>query len=67
MLKFIIMFARLFYLFLLFAYFIPTISAYETEYFYMTGEPIVRIGLIDQRAFGFDNDDRRAAGRGESG
>ncbi|MGC2237581.1 MAG: SpoIID/LytB domain-containing protein [Pyrinomonadaceae bacterium] len=39
------MFARLIFAFILFASFIQTISAYETEYFYLSGEPLVRIGL----------------------
>ncbi|HEY0427746.1 MAG TPA: SpoIID/LytB domain-containing protein [Pyrinomonadaceae bacterium] len=39
------MLARLVFLFLLFASFISTISAAETEYLYMTGEPLIRIGL----------------------
>jgi stage II sporulation protein D len=39
------MIERLIFSFLLFAFFIPTISAYETEFLYMAGEPLVRIGL----------------------
>jgi stage II sporulation protein D len=39
------MIERLIFAFLLFAFFIPTISAYETEFLYMAGEPLVRIGL----------------------
>ncbi len=39
------MFARLLFLVLLLATFIPNISAFDLEYLYITGEPLVRIGL----------------------
>jgi len=44
-LKFIVMFARLFFAFFFLALSIPTISATETGYFDFVGEPTVRIGL----------------------
>lgn len=45
MLKFIAMFSRVIYVFLLFAFFTATISAAETEYFRLEREPVIRIGL----------------------
>lgn len=39
------MIERLVFAFILFAFFIPSISAYETGFSYVTGEPYVRIGL----------------------
>jgi SpoIID/LytB domain protein len=39
------MFARLIFAFIISVLFIPTVSAADTEYIYMAGEPLVRIGL----------------------